>query len=93
MAETLLQFQATVVSPDGIAYLARACGARMIDGLWEGWFEFEPLAGGGTIRTPRETTQPNYTDLEYWATGITPVYLEGALRRALDTPILPGRRN
>ena len=31
----------------------------------------------------RETTQPNRTDTLYWATGLTPIYLEGALQRAL----------
>jgi hypothetical protein len=36
------------------------------------------------LRSARETTQPNLTDLEYWAQGLTPVYLEGALRRALE---------
>ena len=36
------------------------------------------------VRSGRETTQPNLTDLEYWAQGLTPVYLEGALRRALE---------
>jgi hypothetical protein len=38
------------------------------------------------VRSGRETTQPNRTDTVYWATGLTPVYLEGALRRALDAP-------
>ena len=36
--------------------------------------------------TIRETTQPNLTDLTYWATGLTPVYLDGALARTLHTP-------
>jgi hypothetical protein len=35
------------------------------------------------MRTPRETEQPNREDLAYWATGLTQVYLEGALTRAL----------
>ena len=35
----------------------------------------------------RETTQPNRTDAEYWATGLTRVYLEGALDRALNPRI------
>ena len=34
--------------------------------------------------TDRETTQPNLRALEYWATGLTPAYLEGALDRALE---------
>ena len=36
------------------------------------------------IATGRETTQPNRTDTEYWATGLSEVYLEGALQRAFD---------
>ena len=36
------------------------------------------------LRSGRETTQPNLTDLEYWAQGLTPVDLEGALRRTLE---------
>jgi hypothetical protein len=59
----------------------------MPGGGWQGWIEFVPFAGGSPIRSQRETTQPNRTDTEYWATGLTPVYLEGALRRALATPI------
>jgi hypothetical protein len=34
----------------------------------------------------RLPTQPNLTDLEYWATGLTAVYLEGALERTLAGP-------
>jgi hypothetical protein len=51
--------------------------------MWEGWIEFIPVDGGTAIRSPRETTQPNYTDTKYWATGLTRIYLEGALTRAL----------
>jgi hypothetical protein len=93
MAETLLQFQTPVVGPDGLMYRARACGAGTADGTWQGWIEFDPMgqpAGTGPIRTARETTQPNRAAAEYWATGLTAVYLEGALQRALDPP---ARRN
>jgi len=86
MGETLVQFQKTVAAPDGTAYEARACGSPMSDGMWQGWIEFVPLDRSRPVRTPRETTQPNRTDTEYWATGLTYVYLEGALRRALATP-------
>ena len=86
MGETLLQYQAMVVGPDGTRYEARACGGPMPGGTWQGWIEFAPLGGGEPVRSARETTQPNRADTEYWATGLTPVYLEGALRRALYTP-------
>ena len=55
----------------------------MGDGKWHGWIEFVPLGDGEPIRSARETTQPNRQDTLYWATGLTPVYLEGALRRTL----------
>ena len=58
----------------------------MDDTVWQGWIEFVPSSGGEPIRTARETTQPNRVDTEYWATGVSSVYLEGALRRALAKP-------
>jgi hypothetical protein len=83
MAEVLLEFPDTTLDSEHRAYRARACGAIQPDGKWHGWIEFIPLADGEPVRTPRETTQPNYQDSVYWATGLTPVYLEGALERAL----------
>ena len=83
MAETLLKYQHPVVAEDGTRYEARACGGPMPGGTWQGWIEFVPLVDGQPVRTPRETTQPNRVDTEYWATGVSAVYLEGALRRAL----------
>jgi hypothetical protein len=85
VAEVLAEYPTPVEGGNGIVYVARACGAEAEDGLWQGWLEFVPAGGeGGVLRSPRETTQPNRTDAEYWATGLTPVYLEGALRRALN---------
>jgi hypothetical protein len=72
--------------PDRRVYTAQACGREREDGMWEGWFEFVPHDGSAVLRSERETTQPTLADLEYWATGITPVYLEGALERTLTPP-------
>lgn len=82
MAEVLVAFEPPVIDDAGRSYTVRICGRVATDGLWDGWIEFEPLAGGPTLRTPRETQQPNRSDLEYWATGLTLSYLEGALERA-----------
>ncbi len=71
---------------DERVYTARVCGQRRDDGLWDGWLEFVPDDGSAVVPSQRETTQPNLVDLEYWATGLTPVYLEGALVRALKPP-------
>jgi hypothetical protein len=81
MAETVAQFDTPIPDRLGGMYQAKACGRVRDDGLWEGWIEFEDSATGSVLRSQRETTQPNLTDLKYWATGLTPVYLEGALDR------------
>ena len=81
MAEVLARFTNQI--RDGAStFHAQACGAAMSDGRWTAWIEFIPLDGGQPLRSPRETTQPNRTDTEYWAAGLTAVYLEGALERA-----------
>jgi hypothetical protein len=87
MAEIIATYGHLLTSPDSHAYTARACGRRRDDdGLWEGWLEFVPSDGSPVIRSARETTQPNLADLDYWATGLTAVYLEGALERTLLPP-------
>jgi hypothetical protein len=87
VAEVLLEFAEAITSEDGKNYTARACGSEMDDGRWQGWIEFLPLGDGDPVRSSRETTQPNRRDAEYWASGLTYVYLEGALHRAL-TPLV-----
>lgn len=88
MAEVLVQFSDPVSDSDGITYTARACGAESDNGHWQAWIEFIPLNGADPIRSGRETTQPNRTDTVYWATGLTHVYLEGALQRALNPLVI-----
>jgi hypothetical protein len=83
VAEVLVEFAEAITSQDGRNYTARACGSEMPDGKWQGWIEFLPLGEGEPVRSSRETTQPNRRDTEYWASGLTYVYLEGALHRAL----------
>jgi hypothetical protein len=83
VAEVLVQFTEPVIRSENEAFVARACGAEMPDGLWQGWIEFLPIGAGEPVRSGRETTQPNRADALYWATGLTAVYLEGALDRAL----------
>jgi hypothetical protein len=89
VAEVLVEFAEAVVDKNGRAYTARACGSEMTAEMWQGWLEFLPLDGGEPVRSARETTQPNREDTEYWATGLTPVYLEGALERALNPLVRP----
>jgi len=86
VAEVLVTFTETVRGADGKTYTAVACGGEMPDGMWQGWLEFT-AAGEEPIRSGRETTQPNRQDTIYWATGLTPVFLEGCLARTLKQPI------
>ena len=64
-------------------YRARVYGERMSDGRWAGSLVFVPEGGGRLIATHRETTQSTLADLAYWASGLSEVYLEGALARGL----------
>ncbi len=89
MAEVLVEYADVVSTTDGRRFAARACGREGGDGLWQGWIEFLPLEPGHPVRSGRETTQPNQQDAIYWATGLTPVYLEGALKRALTSRDAP----
>src|SRR5438128_3627694 len=93
MAEILVRYQLPVRNPDGLQYEARAYGAAIDHVLWEGWIEFVPIGGGPALRTPRETTQPNRVDTVYWATGLTGVYLEGALIRAIISTLSSSSRS
>ena len=84
MAQVLATFTDVFTDDEGIRYRAQACGSEMSDSKWQGWVEFIPLDGSAPIRSGRETTQPNRADTAYWATGLTSVYLQGALQRALN---------
>jgi hypothetical protein len=86
MAQTLIRFDTPVTHSDGRQYRVQACGRERDNGQWESWLEFEDVETGEVFRSQRETTQPNHKDSVYWATGLTPVYLEGALDRILHPP-------
>jgi hypothetical protein len=78
----LHQYVESMRDAAGRGYVARAYGRSRDDGTWEGWLEFTPADGGPLLRTGQETTQPDREALAYWAGGLEPVYLDGALTRA-----------
>ena len=83
MSEILVKFDEPIVGLGRAGYFAQAVGRERNDGLWEGWLQFIPVdENAPPIPSGRETTQPKRTDLEYWAQGLTRVYLQGALMRA-----------
>lgn len=81
--DQILQQYTTPVEGGGATFRARAIAIPRDDGMWEGYLEFVPVSGGAPLRTDRETSQPNRDAIVYWATGIEPTYLSGALERAL----------
>ena len=83
MAELLQEYATVVTDAYGITYTVRSYGEERLDGTWIGWLEFHPAAiTKPVMRTDQETSQPNRTAVEYWATGLEPVYFEGAFERA-----------
>ena len=84
MAEVLRSFPESIRHSSG-AYKARVVGRRAADGMWEGWFEFIPMEAreDQVVVSSTESRQPAREHLEYWAQGLSVVYAEGALDRAL----------
>jgi hypothetical protein len=68
-------------SRDGRDFTVQARGAAS-GHVWYGWLAFLPFDDRSVLETDRETTQPNRAALEYWARGLEPLYLDGALERA-----------
>jgi hypothetical protein len=85
MGERIHEHSLVLVSTDGSTFRADTWGERREDGTWWGWLEFSPREGGGDVLvTGQETSQPSRDALASWATGLQPIYLEGALLRARD---------
>ena len=82
-----MEYDPIVSETDGSRWKARACGRRGEGRVWEGWIEFVPLdKASSPVGSRRESTQPSRESLIYWATGLTPIYLKGALERARFEP-------
>ncbi len=81
MSELIYEHPAKITD-HGTTYIARVFGDERPDGTWEGWLEFISADRKLPLRTDQETSQPNRTTIQYWALGLEPLYLEGALARA-----------
>ena len=84
MGECIHAHSSVVIDSEGSTFRAETWGERRPDGTWWGWIEFTPREGGEVLITDQETSQPDRGALAYWATGLEPTYLEGALIRARD---------
>jgi hypothetical protein len=85
MAELIHEYGARFTGDDRDIYIVRAYGEERSDGTWMGWLEFHPTDGRAPLRTGQETSQPNRVTVEYWASGLEPIYLKGAFARARGT--------
>ena len=83
--ELIHSFSTAVTDETGTPWRAQAYG-RSSDNLWLGWIVFTSEAGE-SVETAVETTQPDRAALEYWASGVEPIYLDGALARARGLPV------
>jgi hypothetical protein len=83
--ELIHAFTAPVTDESGTVWRGRVYG-RAADNLWLGWIVFTNEARK-KVETGTETTQPDRAALEYWASGIEPIYLDGALARARGLPV------
>jgi hypothetical protein len=83
MSEVLRSFDEPIRDDSG-EYRARVVARLAEDGMWEGWLEFVPRKGtaADALVSPAESRQPEREHLAYWASGLSVVYAEGALRRA-----------
>ena len=87
MSELIQEYSTHVRGADDIDYIVRAYAEERADRTWAAWIEFHPVAGNHPVlRTGQETSQPNRVAIEYWASGLEPIYFEGALERARKEP-------
>jgi hypothetical protein len=75
-------FLATVVTPEGRAFVPAVYASRAERGTWDCWLAFFSRSGRGVRQTGRESSQPGFRHAEYWASGLEGTYLRGALQRA-----------
>jgi hypothetical protein len=82
MPEVLYAFREPFADDRG-AFAGRVVGHQAGDGTWEGRLEFAPTTEDARLLvTDIESRQQTHEQLLRWASGLTPVYAEGALHRA-----------
>ena len=82
MNDLVHTYPEVVRDPEGRGYVASVHSLERIDGIWETWLEFNGLGREVMLRTRRESEQSNRRAVAYWAAGLQPSYLDGALLRA-----------
>ena len=82
MPEVLREYPTLVGGVDDRAFVAQIWGRETSGGRWEAWIVFVPITRGQMRRTERDTVQATRAAVEYWASGVTSIYLQGALNRS-----------
>jgi hypothetical protein len=83
------QFERPMTDAGSDTYLVFVQGRSRPQDTWEGWLVFERQRDARRFSTPVETARPDAQAVLYWASGLSAVYLEGALERALSVSIAP----
>jgi hypothetical protein len=87
MPDLIYEHQTQIRTSEGAAYLTRSYAELNPDGMWEAWLEFHPIDGKGPVlKTDTETSQATRAAIDRWASGLEPVYFEGAFARAQRVP-------
>jgi hypothetical protein len=85
MPDLIRSFEEPFVDADGNNYIAQVW-AEPLDTRWHAWLVF--VGSDGIVRaTGRETVQATAAAIRYWAAGLTRVYLEGAVKRAVPVDV------
>ena len=80
MRELVHQRVIALRDDDNVLYdRARVYAEPERGGTWAGYIEFLASDGKAAVVSTRETTQSGLMDVAYWATGLEPIYFEGAL--------------
>jgi hypothetical protein len=83
MADVIADVDTTVTTLEGLEYYVQVA-AEPVGSVWEAWLEFVPVDDSADVLLTRtETTQPTRDDVIRWSTTLTPVFLQGALKRAV----------
>jgi hypothetical protein len=83
MEELVHERDLVITDENGDVYAGiRVYAAPHTGTTWAGFIEFVRADGGPSLWTDRETTQSTVAAVTYWATGLEPLYFEGALERA-----------
>ena len=72
-----------VLAAGGQRFVATAWADGLPGGRWEAWLVYFPLKVGPPVVGDRETSQDGLGAIGRWAQGVSAVYLQGSLRRAL----------